>query len=276
MRKLTIGHISDTHNKHRQIKWPGDPAHLDVLVMSGDMSGMGRRSEVQAFLKWFAGIETKYKVLVAGNHDLCFDPKRTEQRGENEWSEEGEMPGWLHEALTGYFEGKVEGGFNYYLENAGCTIEGVNFWGSPVTPTFGHGWAFNKNRGLDIAETWLQIPTDTDVLITHGPALGFADWSEMQQLSVGCEELRKAIKYVKPLVHLSGHIHEAQGYAHDADTHYFNGAICNLHGYIPENAPWFIEADFEEREIKILNNGIGEGQKAEDNKGGECSSTLVP
>lgn len=265
---LKIIHISDTHNKHKQIKWTFDPSNADILIHSGDMSAMGRESEVTSFLKWFSGVPVKYKILIAGNHDLCFDPDRTEQRGQNMWVD-GFMPEWLYDSLSKYF--KAGDGLNYYLENGGCTIEGVNFWGSPITPTFGHGWGFNKNRGLDIGETWSKIPRSTDVLITHGPSYGFVDWGEQANGPLGCEQLRRAIKDIKPLLHLSGHIHEGYGYAYDADTHYFNGSICNLHGYVPENAPWCIEADFKEREIKILNYGSDaeETVQSESKKGEE-------
>ena len=33
-------------------------------------------------------------------------------------------------------------------------------------------WAFNQNRGEDIAAKWELIPTDVDILVTHGPCWG--------------------------------------------------------------------------------------------------------
>lgn len=41
-------------------------------------------------------------------------------------------------------------------------------------PEFG-GWAFNLPRGTPCLEKWNNIPDDTDILITHGPALGRFD-----------------------------------------------------------------------------------------------------
>ena len=55
-----------------------------------------------------------------------------------------------------------------------------------------------------------MIPLDTDVLITHGPPFGILDRCYDDQ-RVGCEELLKAVKRVKPKLHVFGHIHENYG-----------------------------------------------------------------
>jgi len=250
--ELRICHISDIHNRHKKIILPKE---ADVIVCSGDISGKGRQSEVVDFFKWWNKLPYQYKVLVAGNHDLCFDPM-TSGIKEEDWG----YPAWLLEELFRYTE--VYG--HYYLENTRVEIEGVNFWGSPVTPTFGHGWAFNKDRGEAIKDVWRNIPFGTDVVITHGPVKCHVDYVPSNDYYAGCDDLRNRIKAVKPLLHLSGHIHESYGYSYDQDTHYFNGSICNLH-YEAVNAPWVIDADFEEREIKILNheNEIVEDKKPE-------------
>jgi Icc-related predicted phosphoesterase len=56
------------------------------------------------------------------------------------------------------------------------------------------------------------------------------------------------VQSIKPLIHISGHIHECYGYDYDENTHYFNASICN-HQYEPLNKPWEIEIDLEDREI---------------------------
>ena len=33
-------------------------------------------------------------------------------------------------------------------------------------------WAFLKERGDDISEIWGKIPSNIDILVTHGPPLG--------------------------------------------------------------------------------------------------------
>lgn len=73
--KMRITHISDTHNKHNQLNGllPGG----DLLIHSGDISSLGRQSEVERFVKWFNGIDNyTNKVFIAGNHDMTFDKDR--------------------------------------------------------------------------------------------------------------------------------------------------------------------------------------------------------
>lgn len=232
---LKIIHISDTHGKHNRIKWHFDPANADVLVVSGDISMKGNKEEVQVFFRWLYGFPTKYKILVAGNHDLCFDPNR---------SGEDRVPDWVL-AEIGKFTSD-EG--SYYLENSECEIEGIKFWGSPVTPWFhGDTWAFNK-YDYSIWETWNLIPRDTDVLITHGPPRGMCDFNAFTATYIGCMNLRERVKVIKPTLHLFGHSHASHGYTYDEDTHYFNGCICDP-SYSPNNKPWGITCNFATKEI---------------------------
>ena len=72
--KMRITHISDTHNKHNQLngKLPGG----DLLIHSGDFTSIGRKHEVEEFIKWFNQIEGyTNKVFIAGNHDLLENNK---------------------------------------------------------------------------------------------------------------------------------------------------------------------------------------------------------
>lgn len=72
------------------------------------------------------------------------------------------------------------------------------------------GWAYNVTRGEPMLEKWNMIPDNTDILITHGPALGYGDLCS-SQLRAGCSELLSTIQQrVKPLVHVFGHIHEGR------------------------------------------------------------------
>jgi Icc-related predicted phosphoesterase len=243
---LRLCHISDTHNRHKQIRWGDiDLTKVDVLICSGDISGMGQKSEVESFMKWFNLQPTLYKVLIAGNHDLCFD---IERGGNN-----GEEPEWLTDLIK-QFQGSYG---HYYLENSSCEIEGIKFWGSPYSSWFhGDRWAFNVHRGENSRKLYDQIPQDTDVLVTHGPAMYYQDQNYERQI-LGCDDLLRKIIAVKPLLHLFGHIHEDYGYEMNnanGETYHFNGSICTLQ-YEPLNAPWLIQANFEERTIKVLNDG---------------------
>lgn len=258
MKRIT--HISDTHNKHNQLNGllPGG----DILIHSGDISSLGRKREVENFIKWFNGIDNyTYKIFIAGNHDMSFDSEKLMQNKidyfdgkRSVWDTEGNehipaegKPDWLKDMLS---VGLTEGVF--YLENTGIEIEGIKIWGSPITPSFGYGWAFNKDRGYDINQVWNQIPTDTDIVITHGPIHSYCDRTDRGGLNVGCEQLYLRLNEVEPQLHFSGHIHEAYGYRHTNWGYAFNGCNCDL-SYLVNNKPMTFDYDFSKRDIVEFN-----------------------
>lgn len=60
-----------------------------------------------------------------------------------------------------------------------------------------------------------MIPTNTDVVITHGPpykVLDKVDHDECSDINVGCPILFQHItERIKPKYHIFGHIHESYG-----------------------------------------------------------------
>jgi Icc-related predicted phosphoesterase len=248
--KKRITHISDTHNKHNQLNGllPGG----DLLIHSGDISSLGRKSEVERFVKWFNDIDNyTNKVFIAGNHDMTFDREQLLRdklayfEGKTEYDTECAegKPDWLKELLGIHLRPNVS-----YLENSDVTIDGIKIWGSPVTPSFGYGWAFNKDRGYDINEVWNTIPMDTDIIITHGPIYGYCDRTSREGLNVGCADLYHRLNEVKPQLHFSGHIHEAYGYRHTDWGYAFNGCNCDL-SYLVNNKPMTFDYDFIKKDI---------------------------
>ena len=72
---MRLLHLSDTHNLHHNLQ------HLppaDIIVHSGDMSMAGTGEEVLDFINWFAALDYKYKIFIAGNHDFCLEGKKKE------------------------------------------------------------------------------------------------------------------------------------------------------------------------------------------------------
>ena len=189
--------ISDTHNQHHGLDLPEG----DILIHAGDFSGRGRVSEAQQFLDWFGSRPHPHKVLIAGNHDF------------------------ICEKEPALFDSMVPDNV-IYLNDSGVEIEGVKIWGSPIQPWF-FDWAFNRQRGADIAKHWALIPEDTDILVTHGPPYGILDRTDDGKL-VGCEELIKVVERIRPKIHVFGHIHEAHGSLIKDGTHYVNASILNL------------------------------------------------
>jgi len=248
--KMRITHISDTHNKHNQLNGllPGG----DLLIHSGDISSLGRETEVKRFVKWFNDINNyTNKIFIAGNHDMTFDreqllrDKLAHFEGKTEYDTECAegKPAWLEELLGIHLRPNV-----FYLENNFVILDDVKIWGSPITPSFGYGWAFNKDRGYDINQIWNQIPNDTDIVITHGPIYGYCDRTYRTNENVGCEQLYHRLNEVRPQLHFSGHIHEAYGYRNTDWGYAFNGCNCDL-SYLVNNKPMTFDYDFLKRDI---------------------------
>jgi Icc-related predicted phosphoesterase len=194
--KLTF--FSDTHTKHEKVQFSGG----DVLIFCGDLTRRGDLSEVKEFSKFLSNLNYKYKIVIAGNHDFSFEDERKEL-AEDIFSKDGII----------------------YLNDSGIEIDGIKFWGSPIQPWF-QDWAFNRARGEEIALHWNLIPQGTDVLITHGPPSGILDLCYHGE-RVGCSDLLKTVKEIKPKIHAFGHIHESAGTIRIDETLYVNACSLN-------------------------------------------------
>ena len=253
--KMRITHISDTHNKHKQLngKLPGG----DILIHSGDISSLGRKHEVQGFVEWFNGINNyTHKIFIAGNHDMSFDREQLlrdklahfEGRTDYDTDCADGKPEWLEELLGIHLHPNV-----FYLENNFVILDDLKIWGSPISPSFGYGWAFNKDRGHEINKVWDGIPNDTDIVITHSPIYGYCDRTYRTNESVGCNELYYRLNEVSPHLHFSGHIHEGYGYKETHWGYAFNGSTCDL-TYEPINNPITFDYNFTTRELEFIDN----------------------
>jgi Icc-related predicted phosphoesterase len=212
----TLVLISDTHTKHFEIDAQLKEIygnHPDaIIVHAGDISYRGRKWEVEEFTEWYSGLPFKHKIMIAGNHDFLFE----------------DSPEAAKDILDRIGPGII------YLNDSGVELEGLKFWGSPVTPWF-HDWAFNRVEEK-INEHWDLIPVDTNILITHGPPYLTLDATK-SGLRVGCPELANKIKDLSDLkVHVFGHIHEADGIVEKDGVIYVNASILDLY-YEVKNSP---------------------------------------
>lgn len=216
--KSKIVCFSDTHRYHHNVALP----ECDIAIFAGDYSSRGSKSDTQEFLYWFnKQDQCKHKVFIAGNHDICFDPKFEYETDASLW-----LPQLLEacDNLT-------------YLENSSVIINGLLIYGSPITPWFyGDYWAFNAHRGDTISTYWEDIPRTADIVVTHGPVDGIGDYIPKQKVHVGCDDLKRVIKEVKPALFVCGHIHEAYGTEQVDNTVYVNASICD-EAYRPYNQP---------------------------------------
>lgn len=214
---ITCVCLSDTHSRHEGLVVPDG----DILLHSGDYSMMGYDHEVRAFLIWYERQPHAFKILTNGNHEV---------------EVEANYP--LFRAMLKEYAPSV-----IYLNDSGANVMGLKLWGSAVTPRFGYGWAWNCDRGADIARHWDMIPTDTDVLITHGPPHGINDRLERGE-HVGCEDLRRTIDERLDDLKLSvaGHLHSAYGRDQIGGKTFVNASVVNER-YELTNAPVVVEIE---------------------------------
>lgn len=232
---MKITFISDTHSKHNQVtsSLPGG----DVLIHAGDISNKGHRSEIQDFIKWFSTIENyTHKIFIAGNHDFgCQDEVLAveELLRLNPGSE------YLYDDI--FLIGDESDDYD----------DMVKVWGSPWQPEF-YNWAFNLPRqGAELKAVWNMIPSDVDILVTHGPPNGHLDYVDYAKQNVGCELLRDRIDLIKPKIHVFGHIHSSYGYKFDGTTHFFNAAVLDER-YNFTQKPLTVEWDPKTNELNFV------------------------
>jgi Icc-related predicted phosphoesterase len=160
------------------------------------------------FIPYLEKLKTKYTNIVfcAGNHDFVFekyDLKSLFKDG---------LPSNIH-----------------YLQNNDIVLDGVKIWGSPYSNRF-FNWAFMEDEDkLNIL--YSTIPSDTDIIISHGPAYGYCDTVEKTNKHLGSKSLLSHILRVQPKILLTGHIHSAR----EEGRKYINNTMCECVSYLNES-----------------------------------------
>ena len=216
--EITVICISDTHCTQ-----PSLPSG-DLLLHAGDLSNVGSFDEIQAQLHWLSAQPHKYKVVIAGNHEVLLDPRFLKTHSH-----------WNRASNVGRTAKDLDWGDVLYLQDSSLTLEfdvnvlmqnsqqasgdekedGQNrkddknvrtlkIFGSPTTPQYGTS-AFQVPRTDDV---WShKVPDDTDILLTHGPPYGHLDGP----LKSGCSWLAQEVARVRPALVVFGHIHVERG-----------------------------------------------------------------
>jgi Icc-related predicted phosphoesterase len=203
----TIACIADLHEHLVDIP------RCDLLLIAGDVSFAfkGDRTAKHAFLQdefkpWLDRIPAEEVILVAGNHDQSIEA-------------------W----------GVPDGLRCHYLQDSGIELFGLHIWGTPWQPWF-YDWAFDAPR--HDGETFLAakfdaIPSDTDIVVAHGPPRGHGDVT-MAGTHVGSTALISTLERVRPRLVVCGHIHEAYGCYQFGETQIINASLVDR-SYQPAN-----------------------------------------
>jgi Icc-related predicted phosphoesterase len=198
---------------HDHLSWPEG----DILVHAGDFTMIGKPERIEEFGKWLCDSPYSAIVIIAGNHDILFQ----------------KQPEKARKLLSKH--DKI-----YYLEDSGCRVESVSFYGTPWQPEFGSGWAFTLDTEEELNKKWQYIPSDVQVLITHGPPAGILDFTIDRKHAGSTSLLTDIIQRIKPQLHLFGHIHEGYGICRAGEVTFVNASICNAN-YLPIHAPLVLE-----------------------------------
>lgn len=210
--------ISDLHGNFPQVP------ECDLLLLGGDLcrhhhDHLWYDRELKP---WIDELASHCKVIaVAGNHDFAFEVNPTVIPAMN-WS---------------------------YLEDSGIEWNGLKIWGSPWQPRF-FDWAFNLDEP-ELEKKWDLIPSDTDILLLHGPPYGYGDKSTYRQKQhhdapwpgyehTGSPSLLKCIQEIKPKLVVAGHIHNGYGRYEIGSTIFVNASLVN-DKYIPMNEPIVVD-----------------------------------
>jgi len=182
------------------------PKKFDILVHSGDFTHTGEYTIMQDFNEWLGEQPSSHNIIVAGNHELSLEK---------------------HPYFSKIFTNAI------YLQDESVIVSGLKFYGSPYTLSF-NNWAFNMNSNV-IYQKWDKIPTNTDILITHGPAYGILDLNDDPE-HCGDKALLETIKKIKPKIHACGHIHSGYGVLNKHGVKFINASILD-NGYNMVNEP---------------------------------------
>jgi len=216
---MRIAVAADIHGCWESVKYP----KADVLVIAGDLcentNAEGQVDELFEFNKFAKQLKKdKYKeiILVAGNHDFCFELLPCKSKSV------------IPEII--------------YLQDSSVEIDNFKFYGSPWQPWF-WDWAFNfpdpqKNffkARAHARRVWDAVPKDINILITHGPPYRILDEAKTAE-QVGCPYLLDRINELEQLkLHIFGHVHYSKGIRYLNKKLFVHATICP--GYTKQTRP---------------------------------------
>ena len=223
---MRIAMTSDIHGHLPKIP------DCDLLLIAGDVcpgseEGPQRRWLASEFAPWMWELRRRGIVVVwiAGNHDVALeaDPLPQELRGAG-----------------------------IYLQDSGIAFRGQKIYGSPWSriilplafclPEVGEEDVIERGgvRG-DLETAYSLIPPEVDILVVHGPPLGYGDRAPLDGGAalggkpgfasgverVGSPSLLARIDEIKPRLVVCGHIHEDHGVFSRGETTIVNASLLD-------------------------------------------------
>lgn len=221
-----------------------DTPECDLLLIAGDVTPYWDHDrQFQAdwlrdeFAPWLDAQPAELVYWTAGNHDGVLQDWRTKRH-------------------------KIDALGGCYLDNETRTamiserLQGrtVKIWGTPYSNRFGN-WAFMQEEG-PMADIYRHCPRDVEIIISHGPPLGYGDavavgsysaekrdWELRYDKHVGCAAFANQLAYDEwPNLKLVifGHIHEGYGRYEMNGVQLLNVAHVD-DKYNPVNEPMVID-----------------------------------
>lgn len=202
---MKICALSDTHGYDFTIP------ECDVFCHCGDWSPLeihddfvSMASWMETFITHLCNLPCRHVVIISGNHDLIMDSLMGKGMFEDIQYRLCLCTSFIGENGVPKTEKKV-----HYLNRTSVELDGVRFWGSPVTKQidrYRKHWAFETNTPE------YDIPEYTDVILTHHPSdykgLGNTHWHMPEPSKrLGVKSLTDAVLKTKAKMHLCGHIH---------------------------------------------------------------------
>lgn len=209
---MKVAHISDTHGYHESIK----VSPCDLLIATGDY-GKGRTSlkDLLDFTSWLENQPADQIVFIAGNHDQIVHPQIPP--GYNPDIVARMLHRQQYEAALENISAISDGGRIKYLKDESFVYKGFKIHGMPWSPEFHSDyWVFNATEE-DMVKHLAKVPSDVNILLSHGPAYGYQDLIPQDYQRPG-EDLHRGCKKTMEVIHKRlkklklfafGHIHNS-------------------------------------------------------------------
>ena len=177
--------VSDTHESEQVLNLPKGDILIhcgDILLLSPKQSEKVAIERFKKFIKWFGNQNQKHKIMICGNHD-----NRIAEMGQD----------MIRDLCS------QTGRHINYLQHDSLSLMGINFFGIPNSYGRSSNNCFQTKSLIDYS----SIPTETDIVISHGPCLG---------ISPNCntffvKEFHNGLKHTNTDLILAGHLHWSEG-----------------------------------------------------------------